>query len=223
MTFALLSSKSWNAKTALRLNTKDLGEFILISDKIELTRANLIKLNIEKIFVAHWSSIIPPEIYDSFETIIFHMTDLPFGRGGSPLQNLIIRGYKNTKISALRCTSEIDGGPIYLKEDLSLDGSAEEIYIRADLIIEKMISTILLEKVRPYEQVGAPVIFQRRQGSDSKIPRGLSQAQLYDFIRMLDAPGYPHAFLLIDRTAYVFTKASYVDSVLTARIEIRED
>ena len=33
MTFALLSSKSWNAKTALRLNTKDLGEFILISDK----------------------------------------------------------------------------------------------------------------------------------------------------------------------------------------------
>ena len=25
------------------------------------------------------------------------MTDLPFGRGGSPLQNLIINGYKKTK------------------------------------------------------------------------------------------------------------------------------
>ena len=56
------------------------------------------------------------------------MTDLPFGRGGSPLQNLITRGISKTKISALRCNEEIDAGPIYLKRPLSLHGSAEEIY-----------------------------------------------------------------------------------------------
>ncbi len=26
-----------------------------------------------------------------FECVCFHMTDVPYGRGGSPLQNLIIR------------------------------------------------------------------------------------------------------------------------------------
>ena len=162
MKFALLSNRPWNAETALRLNAKGLGDFILISDKNDLTSANLEDLNITKIFVAHWSSMIPSEIYSSIETIIFHMTDLPFGRGGSPLQNLIVRGYKRTKITALQCTGDLDGGPIYLKEDLLLDGSAEEIFSRADLIIESMIKTILLENTKPYDQVGPPVIFQRR-------------------------------------------------------------
>ena len=31
------------------------------------------------------------EIHENYKCIIFHMTDLPFGRGGSPLQNLISR------------------------------------------------------------------------------------------------------------------------------------
>ncbi len=150
------------------------------------------------------------------------MTDLPFGRGGSPLQNLITRGIKSTKISALRCTDVLDGGPIYLKEELSLQGSAEDIYIRADSIIEKMIAAILLTNPEPLEQTGEVVFFQRRKISDSKIPKGLSEEQLYDFIRMLDAPGYPHAYLLINQTNYIFTQATYIDGVLRARIETEE-
>ena len=42
------------------------------------------------------------------------MTDLPFGRGGSPLQNLIVRGYKETMLSAIKCVGEVDAGPIYI-------------------------------------------------------------------------------------------------------------
>ena len=45
------------------------------------------------------------------------MTDLPYGRGGSPLQNLIINGHKETMMSALRCVQELDAGPIYLKKN----------------------------------------------------------------------------------------------------------
>ena len=71
------------------------------------------------------------------------MTDLPFGRGGSPLQNLIERGIYETKLSALRCCKELDGGDIYLKRPLSLWGTAEEIYLRAaELTKEMMIETV---------------------------------------------------------------------------------
>ena len=53
------------------------------------------------------------------------MTDLPFGRGGSPLENLILRGHTSTVISAIKCAPELDSGDIYLQKPLSLYGSAE--------------------------------------------------------------------------------------------------
>jgi hypothetical protein len=63
------------------------------------------------------------------------MTDVPFGRGGSPLQNLIVRGRRETKLTALRMSREFDAGPVYMKEPLSLEGGAEEIYLgSADLM-----------------------------------------------------------------------------------------
>ena len=67
------------------------------------------------------------------------MTDLPYGRGGSPLQNLIIRGGKTTKLFAFRMTEEFDARPNYLKRNLSLEGTAREIFIRANYLSAKMI------------------------------------------------------------------------------------
>ncbi len=31
------------------------------------------------VFFPHWSHIIPQDIYENFECVIFHMTDFPFG------------------------------------------------------------------------------------------------------------------------------------------------
>jgi len=56
------------------------------------------------------------------------MTDLPLGRGGSPLQNLIERGIEKTKISALKVEDGVDTGDIFIKEPLNLKGTAEEIF-----------------------------------------------------------------------------------------------
>lgn len=66
------------------------------------------------------------------------MTDLPFGRGGSPLQNLLSRGIYHTKLSAIRVSAGLDTGSVYLKNDLDiLEGSAEKIFRRAGEIIFK--------------------------------------------------------------------------------------
>ncbi|MGG3804445.1 hypothetical protein [Metabacillus fastidiosus] len=67
------------------------------------------------------------------------MTDLPFGRGGSLLQNLIVRGIYETKISAIKCVKELDAGQIYVKESLFLYGNVKEIYLRAFVKIEELI------------------------------------------------------------------------------------
>ena len=134
-------------------------------------------------------------------------TDLPFGRGGSPLQNLISKGFIETKITALRMTKELDAGPIYLKKKMKLEGRAETIYKKASRIIFKMIENIVLTSPRPTKQRGKVVNFKRRKAEDSKIKNISSIERMYDFIRMLDAPGYPHAFLETKEYKFVFKSA----------------
>ena len=126
------------------------------------------------VFVPFWSWYIPPEIYEKWECIIFHMTDLPYGRGGSPLQNLIATGHKDTMISAIRCVKEIDAGPIYMQMPLMLEGTADEIYDDADRIIRKLMIPYI-ERVRPafVTQTGPVTYFQKWKCSKEDILRAM--------------------------------------------------
>ena len=80
---------------------------------------------------------------------------------------------------------------------MSLHGSAEEIFLRADALIEQMIERIVREKPLAKPQQGNPVIFSRRTPSQSNLAscQEGSLSAWFDQIRMLDAESYPHAFL----------------------------
>ena len=54
--------------------------------------------------------------------------NLPKFRGGSPIQNQIIRGITKSKISAFRVNSVIDGGDICLKRHINLT-EIQKIYL----------------------------------------------------------------------------------------------
>ena len=193
----------------------------LITTKDELTLKNIKELNPSYIFFPHWSWIIPEEIYENFKCVIFHMTDLPFGRGGSPLQNLIVMGEKETKISALKATKELDAGDIYMKEPLSLDGKAQDIYERASKIIfEKMIDTIINNTPSLSPQEGEIKTFNRRAPKQSDISELDSVEKIYDYIRMLDAPSYPHAFIDAKNFRLEFKDAEFKDGIIECKTTI---
>ena len=203
----IATSRLWNQDLLKNLQNIKAGNFYYIGTPQELTLPRLLKLNPRYIFFPHWSHIIPSEIYNKFECVIFHMTDLPFGRGGSPLQNLIARGIRKTKISALKCNEEVDAGPIYLKRPLSLHGSAEAIYQRATKEIESMIVKILKTNPVPVPQKGKVTMFKRRKARQSNLAGIKTLDEAYDLIRMLDADGYPHAFLDLGPFKLQFTRA----------------
>ena len=115
------------------------------------------------IFFPFWSWKIPPEIYDEYRCIIFHMTDVPFGRGGMPLQNLRKRGIKYTVISALECVEEMDTGGVYMKHGFDISfGTDEEVYERAyNIIVSAMIPYIVKHEPTPCPQMGEVVRFRR--------------------------------------------------------------
>ena len=211
----IASHRSWNRNIANCLQENLNLEFILISEPDSLTFEHLQKIQPQYVFFPHWSYRIPEAVFTNFECIVFHMTDLPFGRGGSPLQNLITRGIYETKITALRCSEELDAGDIYLKKPLSLYGSAEEIFVRASEIIKGMIAEIIENQYTPIPQEGEPEIFKRRKPQQSDLQSSTSLQEIFDHIRMLDAEGYPHAFIQVGSLRFDFTRASLkTDSVL---------
>lgn len=220
----IVSNRKWNSKYIDIIARKTGSEIFYIDNIDDLIYENLKEINPNKIFFFHWSYIIPEKIYNSFECIIFHMTDLPFGRGGSPLQNLIQRGIYSTKISALRCVKELDAGPIYMKKDLSLHGNAEEIYMRASKVCCDMVIEIINNEVMPVAQNGEVTVFKRRKPTDSNIAALDSLVSVYDYIRMLDADGYPHAFVEVGNLRFEFDRAALKDGFIEAdvKISIRE-
>ena len=220
MKYLIASNKNWHKELSKSLQIKTAYQFDIINDETELTLERLESISPQIIFFTHWSNTIPKEIFTKYECIIFHMTDLPFGRGGSPLQNLIIRGHKDTKLSALKCSEEYDAGPIYLKEKLSLAGTAEEILFRASKLMESMIIKILLEKPHPIMQKGEPTIFKRLTHKEGNLLQSKSLDEVFDRIRMLDADNYPPAFIDIEGIKLEFSKASYKNNSIIAEVNI---
>ncbi|MCD6238900.1 MAG: methionyl-tRNA formyltransferase [Thermotogae bacterium] len=218
--------KSWNIRNAYKFKElyKDKYEVVIITDKRELSEKNIRSINPEWIFFPHWSWIIPSEIYEKYTCIVFHITDLPFGRGGSPLQNLIQRKVYHTKISAIQVDKGIDTGKIYLKKDFYIGiGSAEEIFIAASQIIFfDMIPYILENKPIPQAQEGEVIVFKRRRPEESNLQKAeiKNLDDFYDFVRMLDAEGYPKAFLKINNLKIEFSEVHKKSNKLIGRFEV---
>ena len=225
MPYVIASSRPGYEQITNKIAQLTGDECYLINNKEGLNLNVLREINPTYVFLPHWSYMVPKDVFEAYECIIFHMTDLPFGRGGSPLQNLISRGIYETKVSALRCSESIDGGPIYAKRDLSLCGAAEEIYLRASKIIEEMILFILENSPALSGQEGEPVYFKRRRPEESNIDNLKSLGKVFDYIRMLDAEGYPHAFLETKHLRIEFRRASLKQDCVHADvvITIKED
>lgn len=179
------------------------------------------EFNPDYIFFPHWSDIIPPEIYNNYNCVVFHIGDLPFGRGGSPVQNLIVRKIYETKITALKVNDLLDGGDIYYQVKFDLkDGTAEQLLQRAsEIVFNEMISYIIRNNPVPSKQNGEAVIFKRRTPLQSDM-RDIGFDDIYDHIRMLDGEGYPLAFLDTENLHITFKKVRKENDRLTGVFEI---
>lgn len=193
---------------------------LIINDKKELRVELLKKFKPTYLFFLHWSSVIPKEIYENYNCVVFHMTDLPYGRGGSPLQNLIIRGHKTTKITAIKVEQGLDTGLFFLKKNLSLKGTAEQIFIRTGKTMLKMIHEIISKNPAPKPQMGKVVVFKRRTPDQSDLKEVADLATVHDMIRMLDAEGYPKAYIESANFKFEFTKSKLDKNVISAQVKI---
>jgi len=219
-TYLVAGCRPWNRRLFDESLRNLPGRWDYVDAASALTLDFVRRVSPRYIFFLHWSWKVPDEVVERFECVCFHMTDVPFGRGGSPLQNLILRGHRETRLTALRMSKEFDAGPVYGKEPLSLEGGAEEIYLRAGRLSAKMIQHIIQHEPKPQPQRGTPVNFKRRRPEESEVGKLASLEELHDFIRMLDAEGYPRAFLDHAGFRFEFSRPALYDGRIVADVKI---
>lgn len=218
--YVVATRKPWNHRVFHERLSHLEGEWHLLTSLEDFEQADLTSIGPDMIFFPHWSWMVEENIVSRYECVAFHMSDLPYGRGGSPLQNLILRGRERTKLTAFRMTDELDAGPVYNQRDLSLSGTAESIFIRAAELIGEMIEEIVRETPEPSPQEGQVTTFSRRTPEESEISEIVTLHDLHDFIRMLDAEGYPRAFLEHEGFKMEFTRSAEYDEEIRADVRI---
>lgn len=146
-----------------------------------------------------WSWIIPEEITGTYTCLMLHPSNLPKYRGGSPIQNQILDGIIETKLTLFKMAAGIDDGPILGQRDLSLTGNMTAIFERLATLGLDLTRAYLRGDLAEVEQDDSGATYcKRRKPIESEITfdelRSASALQLYNKIRALSDP-YPNAYL----------------------------
>jgi len=220
--YVVASSKDWYIEYPKSREYDELN-IIEIKTKADLNLKLLEKINPRYIFFPHWNWKVDSEIFDRYECVVFHTAPLPFGRGGSPIQNLILRNIEKTPVCALRMTEMLDGGPIYDSIEVTLDGTITEIFSKIAVCVENLIIKICQENIEPQEQSGTVVTFNRLTYADNELKSEYSIKELYDRIRMVDGEGYKNAYLNFGDYKIDFTDSKIQNNEIFAKIRLYRD
>jgi methionyl-tRNA formyltransferase len=154
----------------------------------------------DSVILAGWSWIVPKTIVESMEVVGIHPSDLPNYAGGSPIQNQILDGVRNSAVTLFRLTPVLDLGPVIYKEPISLEGHLSQVFDE----IERASVIVLRWYLQNWPNVPAQAQPRERPPSRRRLTPAASRLtaekiaaltcrQLWDFIRCREDP-YPNAF-----------------------------
>jgi len=133
---------------------------------------------------------------------MLHPSLLPKFRGGSPIQNQIIRNIKKSAVTIFKINEVIDGGDILYQSKLSLKGSLNDIFKRMSEIGFRGTQKILnSKKIKQKKQNDSKATYyKRRKPEESEITvqelKKSNPVYIYNKLRMLADP-YPNPFIKI--------------------------
>ena len=144
--------------------------------------------------------MVKKEFLDLAPCVCLHPSPLPKYRGGSPIQNQIIRGEKMSAVTLFYMTEGVDAGDIVLQEEISFEGHLQDILNRMTETGIRLTKKMLDGKLEATAQdESKATFFKRRQPQQSELKAedfcNKSSEELYDFIRALEDP-YPNAFIV---------------------------
>ncbi len=155
-------------------------------------------------FLLSCTRIIEKEyLTKNINNIIIHASDLPEGKGFSPLQWQILEGKNEIVLTLFEAVAEIDAGPFYIKDKISFAGN-ELIYELHSIMGNKIIEMSLLfiehyQRLIPQIQEGIESFYRKRTIKDDEINPNLTIKQLFNHFRIADNVNFPLWFRLYDK------------------------
>lgn len=98
---------------------------LLAPSKLVDARDQLAAFEAEAAVLIAYGKIVPQAVLDIFPKgiINIHPSLLPLHRGSTPIESAILSGAKQTGVSLMRLSANMDAGPIYIQETVQLDGT----------------------------------------------------------------------------------------------------
>lgn len=198
MRVACVGYRNWALDIYDYLASETNHQFFIIRSKEQYDENALIDFMPDYVLFYGWSWIISEKIYNNFNSIMLHPSALPKYRGGSPIQNQILDGLTESKITLFKINGELDTGDIYFQKEYSLEGTIEQIFNQFTTIGIELTLELLYSESIPTPQNNTEATYcKRRKESDSEITIeelvNKPGVYLYNKIRMLGDP-YPNAF-----------------------------
>ena len=142
----------------------------------------------------------------SNSNIVCHPSDLPKGRGFSPIAWELLNDSNEIIFTLFEADENVDNGKIYKKESLKLNGTELNNEIK-NLQAKKTFSMILdyidsYPENDSYEQLGDPTYFPRRTNLDSELDIDKSIRSQFNLFRVVDNKNYP-AFFMYKSKKYI--------------------
>jgi methionyl-tRNA formyltransferase len=183
-----LAVTNWANKTSSK------EEILVTTEKSNLKGGNfLILISVTEVF--------SPELIANYDhALVVHGSDLPNGRGWSPIIWQLLSGQQDFTLSLIEATNPVDSGRIWNKIKFQILPNAlfGEIQNAIAENTIKLISDVIdnHDSVSPQEQIGEVTYFKRRTPADSELDPRKSIEENFDLIRVSDPVRYPAFFEL---------------------------
>jgi methionyl-tRNA formyltransferase len=138
------------------------------------------------------------ELAKNKHNLVVHESDLPCGKGWSPLTWQILEGKNEIPITLFEAAGGVDSGTIYLRRSIHLRGNelnAEIKHKQGEATIELILEFFKkYPKIEGENQKGKESFYPRRTPKDSELDIYKSINEQFNLLRVCDNERYPAWF-----------------------------
>jgi len=143
--------------------------------------------------------VTPPEILArNKQNLVVHASDLPKGRGFSPLTWQILEGKNRIPVCLLNAVEEVDAGPVIYREEIEYEGHEllAELQQKLGMMTVALCRRYLSEPIPPKGQPQAEgaTFYPRRRPIDSRLDPNRTIVDQFNLLRVVDNKRYPAWF-----------------------------
>ena len=152
-------------------------------------------------FYLSYGRIVDASVLARFQNnLVVHASDLPKGRGWSPLTWQVLAGRSEIPVTLIEAAEAVDSGPIYGQKRITLDGSELIDELRAYVanatveLCSDFVDRYPEVVERGVPQVGEPTFYHRRRPIDSRFDIDRPFRDQFNLLRTVDPDSYPAWF-----------------------------